>query len=154
MHMCMLTVYVYDNSVSSFQRLTSDWSITGEEAVFPGTVMAIIIPLEWKLLLDTALNWTPVIHLLPSHFPELYRLVSAGNFSTMSSETGTSEMKICVLPYTIAFYLHALQDYKCCATNRKVAGSIPVGVGEFFIDIKSFRSHYGPGVVSASNINE
>jgi len=25
---------------------------------------------------------------------------------------------------------------------------------EFFIDIKSFRSHYGPGVDSASNINE
>ena len=25
---------------------------------------------------------------------------------------------------------------------------------EFFIDIKSFRSHYGPGVESASNINE
>ena len=25
---------------------------------------------------------------------------------------------------------------------------------EFFIDIKSFRSHYGPGVDSASNRNE
>ena len=25
---------------------------------------------------------------------------------------------------------------------------------EFFIDIKSFRSHYGPGVESASNRNE
>jgi len=25
---------------------------------------------------------------------------------------------------------------------------------EFFIDLKSFRSHYGPGVDSASNINE
>jgi len=25
---------------------------------------------------------------------------------------------------------------------------------EFFIDIKSFRSHYGPGVDSASNGNE
>ena len=28
-----------------------------------------------------------------------------------------------------------------CATNRKVAGSIPAGVSGFFIDIKSFRSH-------------
>jgi len=36
------------------------------------------------------------------------------------------------------------------ATNRKVAVSIPAGV----IDIKSFRSHYGPGVDSASNRNE
>jgi len=38
-----------------------------------------------------------------------------------------------------------------CATNRKVASSIPAGN---FIDRKSFRSHYGPGVDSASNRNE
>jgi len=43
---------------------------------------------------------------------------------------------------------------RSCATNRKVAGSIPAGVSGFFIDIKSFRSHYGPGVDSASNKNE
>jgi len=43
---------------------------------------------------------------------------------------------------------------RCCATSRKVAGSIPAGVSEFLIDIKSFRSHYGPGVDSTSNINE
>ena len=36
-----------------------------------------------------------------------------------------------------------------CATNRKVAGSIPEEL-EIFIDIKSFRSHYGPGVDTAS----
>ena len=41
-----------------------------------------------------------------------------------------------------------------CATNRKVAGSITAGVSGFFIDVKSFRSHYGPGVYSASNRNE
>ena len=41
----------------------------------------------------------------------------------------------------------------CFATNRKVAGSIPVGVIGFSIDMKSFRSHYGPGVDSASNRN-
>ena len=45
------------------------------------------------------------------------------------------------------------QWLRCCATNRKVAGSIPA-VSGFFIDIKSFRSHYGPGVDSASNRNE
>ena len=43
---------------------------------------------------------------------------------------------------------------RCCATNRKVAGSIPADVSGLFIDIKSFRSHYDPGVDSASNINE
>ena len=46
------------------------------------------------------------------------------------------------------------QWLRCCVTNRKDAGSIPAGVSEFFIDIKSFRLQYGPGVNSASNINE
>ena len=46
------------------------------------------------------------------------------------------------------------QWLRCCATNRKVAGSIPAGVNGFFIDMKSFRSHYGPGVDSASIRNE
>ena len=46
------------------------------------------------------------------------------------------------------------QWLRCCATNRKVAGSITTGFRAFFIDIKSFRSHYGPGVDSASNRNE
>jgi hypothetical protein len=46
------------------------------------------------------------------------------------------------------------QWLSCCATNQKVAGSIPASVSGYFIDIKSFRSHYGPGVDSASNINE
>ena len=48
----------------------------------------------------------------------------------------------------------AAQWLRCCATNRKVAGSIPAGVSGFFIDIKSFRLQYGPGVDSASNRNE
>ena len=46
------------------------------------------------------------------------------------------------------------QCLRSCATNRKVAGSIPGGVSGFFIDIKFFRSHYDPGVDSASNKNE
>jgi len=39
------------------------------------------------------------------------------------------------------------QWLRCCPTIRKIAGSIPA-------DIKSFCSHYGPGVDSASNRNE
>ena len=46
------------------------------------------------------------------------------------------------------------QWLRCCATNRKVAGSIPPSVIGFFIDIKFFRSHYGSGIGSASNRNE
>ena len=38
--------------------------------------------------------------------------------------------------------------------HSTLAGSIPATVSGFFIDIKSFRSHYGPGVDSASNRNE
>jgi len=46
------------------------------------------------------------------------------------------------------------QWLRCCVTNQKVAGSIPGGVIGFFIHIKSFQSHYSPGVDSASNTNE
>jgi len=46
------------------------------------------------------------------------------------------------------------QWLKCCATNQKVAGLIPASVSGFFTDIKSFGSHYGPGVNSTSNRNE
>jgi len=45
------------------------------------------------------------------------------------------------------------QWLRSCATNRKVAGLIPAGVSEFFIDTKFYRSHYGTGVDSASNRN-
>jgi len=51
-------------------------------------------------------------------------------------------------------YQNAKQCLRCCATNRKVAGSIPGGVSEIFIDIKCLRSHYGPGVDSAYDRNE
>ena len=47
-----------------------------------------------------------------------------------------------------------VQWLSCYASNRKVTGSIPAGVSGFFIDIKSFRSHYDPRVDSASNRNE
>ena len=46
------------------------------------------------------------------------------------------------------------QWLRCCATNRKVAGSISDGVIGIFHWHKSLRSHYGPGVDSASNRNE
>jgi len=44
-----------------------------------------------------------------------------------------------------------------CAISRKVAGLIPGDVIlslEYFVDIKPFRSHYGPGVDTAPNRNE
>jgi len=52
------------------------------------------------------------------------------------------------------FHAAVTQWLRCCATNLKVAGSMPDGASGFFIDIKSFSSHYGLGVDSASNRNE
>jgi len=46
------------------------------------------------------------------------------------------------------------QWLRCCATNRKVAGSIPAGVSGFFFYIKSFQSHYVPAIDATSNRNE
>ena len=60
-------------------------------------------------------------------------------------------MGVCVYIYVCMYVCVYIW---CCATNRKVAGSIPASVSGLFIDIKSFRSHYGPGVDPASNRNE
>ena len=46
------------------------------------------------------------------------------------------------------------QWLRCCATNRKVAVRSQLVSLEFFIDIKYFRLHYGPGLDLASNRNE
>jgi len=54
----------------------------------------------------------------------------------------------------VLFICQFVLCFQCCATNQKDAGSIPVGVSGFFIDIKSSLSTYGPGVDSASNRNE
>jgi len=69
-------------------------------------------------------------------------------------------MCVCVCVCSVVFMLLpgdertvVAQWLRCCATNRKVAGSIPADVSGFFID-KSFRSHYSPGVDSYPNRNE
>ena len=56
--------------------------------------------------------------------------------------------------YVINMGTAVAQWLRCYAANRKVAGSISASVTGFFINIKSCRSHYGPGVDSASNRNE
>jgi len=64
-------------------------------------------------------------------------------------------MCIYIYIYIYTLWVAAVAQWlKCCVTDRKVAGSIPDGVIGIFIDIKSFRSHYGPGVDTASNRNE
>jgi len=58
---------------------------------------------------------------------------------------------IFIPPYEVYWGTVVAQWLRWCATNWKVTGSIPGCVIGFFIDIKSFRLHYGPGVESASN---
>ena len=60
-------------------------------------------------------------------------------------------MYIC-LYILISIHLPVYFWLRRCATNRKVRSQL-VSL-EFFIDIKSFRSHYDPGVDSTSNRNE
>ena len=46
---------------------------------------------------------------------------------------------VCVCVCVFLYWGAAVAEWlRCCATNRKVAGSIPAGVSGFFIDIKSF----------------
>jgi len=56
--------------------------------------------------------------------------------------------------YPVIYGTAVAQWLRSSVINGKVAGSIPAGVIGFFIDIKSFRSHYGTGVDSASNRSE
>ena len=74
----------------------------------------------------------------------------------MGTETSVLAVTIIIFLCQVSFPggTAVAQWLRCCATNRKVAGSIPASVSGFFVDIKSFRSHYGPGVDSASNRNE
>ena len=67
-----------------------------------------------------------------------------GGHETFSEQQQASSQRNLLLITSMLFWF----------VNRKVAGSIPAGVSGFFIDIKSFRSHYGPGVDSASKRNE
>jgi len=74
--------------------------------------------------------------------PSIFNLTVSFKFLNFS-------FQICLL-----FVPEMAQWLRYRATNRKVAGSIPAGVSGFFIDIKSFRPHYGPGNDSDSNRNE
>ena len=55
---------------------------------------------------------------------------------------------LCLSRFAVAEWL------RCCATSHKVAGSIQKVSLKYLFDIKYFRSHYGPGVDSASKRNE
>ena len=82
------------------------------------------------------LSWTWTVQFTPSQ--PIYLIFILLLFSCLRIGMGTA----------------VAQWLRCYATNRKAVGSIPASVSWIFIDIKSFRSHYGPGVDSVSNRNE
>ena len=79
-----------------------------------------------------------------------------------AEEVYTLRERATMFPYTLYIYIYiyiymrtaVAQWLRCSATILKVAGSIPASVIGLFIDLKSFRSQYGPEVDSASNRNE
>ena len=61
------------------------------------------------------------------------------DFSTVAKIQGNVNcMQKHISVLYIKFKTAVAQWLRCCATNRKVAGSIPAGVSGFFINIKSF----------------
>ena len=111
----------------------------------------------------------PPVHWVPLYFPDVKRPVRDGDQPSRSgAEVKNDRCYTSVVPiflhglhtehftFTLPFFVGTAvtQWLRCCAANRNVAGSIPAGVSGFFNDIKSFWSHYGPGVDSASNRNK
>jgi len=90
-------------------------------------------------------------------FPNKFRIVHSDCICLCNKKLFGFVLRLLCLTHLILFFTSSdertavAQWLRCCATNRKVTGSIPAGVSGFFIDIKSFRSHYGPGFDSASN---
>ena len=93
---------------------------------------------RWRLVCwcDKRATRLQIIYFLIRHTSQWKSLLS--EYQKVSRYTGTA----------------VAQWLRYCATHRKVAGSIPTGVSGISIDIKFFRSHYGPGVDSDSNRNE
>ena len=87
-------------------------------------------------------------------FRRFLRPSSGAHVHTAYVLSTVKHLKINPIAFIYIWGTAVAQWLRCCATNRKVAGSIPAGVSGFFIDIKSLRSQYGPGVDSASNRNE
>jgi len=135
--------------------------ISGSNAgytMFRGSVKSTGYPLHCQFPFTSP----PVCHRVPSHlnWTVLVKLYIAACVSKVSlyilcnSESYRYSSEDEINPDCVKQWTAVEQWLRRCTTNRKIAGSIPAGVSRFFIDIKSFRSYYGPGVDSASNRNE
>ena len=103
------------------------------------------------LIYTTEFSWPPLAAYEEQSSPECYKQILCA-FSRVLTRTVIRDNIDCITSRQMGTAV--AQWLRCCATNRKVAGSIPAGVTGIFIDIKSFRSYYGSGVDSATNRNE
>ena len=78
----------------------------------------------------------------------IHTFSSVSNDISLASSSASSPQSAIywvIFQFTMSLLILAVPPWlRCCATNRKVAGSIPAGVSGFLIHIKSFRSHYWP----------
>ena len=94
----------------------------------------------------------------------LFRFLCAQNISDINiSITRSLRLFRSITTLVVLFLVRSVLEFRCgwvgvgwsvAGWLKCCAGSIPTGVSGFFIDIKSFRSYYGPGVDSASHRNE
>ena len=89
-----------------------------------------------------------------SQFKLLCRKNSTDDLNQTSSLLYTYSFRMFLLNTLFTVGTAVAQWLRCCAKNgRSLVRSQLVSL-EFFIDIKSFRSHYGPGVDTTCNRNE
>ena len=73
-----------------------------------------------------------------SNHPKLRRFVTLRNSGLIRILNTTTIAIIIITITTTTGGTPVAQWLRCCATNRRVTGSIPAGVSGFFIDIKYF----------------
>jgi len=123
-------------------ELVPSWSCS--QAIRKPVCHIPLLRVRWKAPDDGQRNSPKHVEFYSKNkFEKLVHLV--GFIIRIYHDAWSPERKICKIH---------VEWLRCCATNRKVAGSIPTDIIGFFIDIKSFWSHYVRGVDSFSNRNE
>jgi len=136
------------------QALSTQWEA---QCLFKSRDNFHCLRASWDCICGSVASDLPVIiSWMPNGYEALVQWELAGRTEELWRKTVPVPVRLSQLEHGLSWErgTAVAQWLKCCATSQKVAGSIPADVIGFFSDIKSFRSHYGPGIDSASNINE
>jgi len=131
--------YKYYCSIVHFRRITSIYQPTNAHIISHKTLLKHFKTLRHVSILSNHHQGTLFLAKLILRYSQFNSYLQTRCCGSISCCVG----KCCEAVVRCASYDALSQWLRCCATNRKVAGSIPAGVSGFFIDIKSFRSHYG-----------